>query len=100
MSCHLVVTPAANHDIDEAMNWYDKQEGGLGNRFITEVQDRFIDILKFPLASRLISETSVRRILLIRWPYFIYYRVVGESIRVFAVIHTSRDSNYISSRIR
>ncbi len=99
MSCHLVVTPAANRDIDEAINWYDSQEGGLGNRFIAAVQDRFMEISKFPLSSRLIPNTAARKSLLSHWPYFIYYRIVNEVIRVFAVIHTSRDPNYILSRV-
>ena len=54
MSFHLVVTPAANRDIDEAMSWYDNQEGELGNRFITAILDRLISISKHPLNSKLI----------------------------------------------
>ena len=99
MSFHLVVTPAANRDIDEAMSWYDNQEGELGKRFITAIQDRFMSISKLPLNSKLILSNSSRRTLLIHWPYFIYYRVVDEVVRVFAVIHTSRDPVYISSRV-
>lgn len=100
MTYHLVVTPAASDDIDAAMNWYDEQEEDLGNRFIVAVQSRFDDILQSPLFPRLLSVSSIRRIHLIHWPYFIYYRIKNETIRIIAVIHTSRDPKFISSRIR
>ena len=100
MTFTLVVTPAANRDIDEAMYWYDAQDQVLGNRFISAVQARFGDILNDPLRLRQLTGSTIRVSLLNHWPYMIYFRVVNERVRVIAIIHTSRDPNYINSRLR
>ncbi len=100
MSGSLVISPAANQDIELAMEWYDGIASDLGDRFIVALQSRFEDILSAPLAPRLLAGRPVRRIYLKGWPYFIYYRIKEEKVRVIAVIHTSRDTKYISSRIR
>ncbi len=100
MTDRLVISPAANRDIDVAMEWYEGVAGDLGDRFIADLQSRFGDILRSPLRPRLLAGRPVRRIYLNGWPYFIYYRIKEETVRVIAVIHTSRDPNYISSRTR
>lgn len=99
MSYDLVITPAANDDIIAAMHWYDEQDENLGERFIAALQSRLADIQQSPLFPRLIGGLPIRRILLIRWPYFIYYRVIDQIIRIIAVIHTSRDPKYTTQRI-
>jgi toxin ParE1/3/4 len=99
MSLRLVISPTANRDIDEAMDWYDEQDADLGNHFIKAIQDRFDFILKYPLISRTMSDSPLRRTLLTGWPYIIYYRISGDTARVIAIIHTARDPKYISARI-
>ena len=99
MKYHLVVTPAAFLDINAAVEWYDEKAESLGNRFISAMESRFEDVLQSPLFSRLQNGSQVRRIYLNHWPYFIYYRVLDDSVRIIAVIHTSRDPKYVTQRI-
>lgn len=81
------------------MNWYDLREEALGNRFINAVQKRFDSICENPTMPRLILRSVVRKVSIHGFPYLIYYRVVDGEARVIAVIHTSRDPHYISSRL-
>jgi toxin ParE1/3/4 len=98
MRYHLVVTPAAFADVDAAMQWYDDQVENLGDRFISEIESRFENILQSPLTPRLLEGGRLRKVGLNHWPYLIYYRVLESCVRVIAVIHTSRDPKYITQR--
>lgn len=100
MTARLVISPAANRDIDIAMAWYDDRRENLTNRFIASIQQRFDYMLKNPLAATPVAGTSVRRTAVHGFPYAIFYRLVNDIVRVIAVIHTSRDPKYISSRLR
>jgi len=99
MTFRLVISPAANRDIDEVMNWYDSQRETLGTRFIQALQTRFDEMTSSPFVPRVIPGSRLGRVILSGWPYMIYYRIVEETIRVIAIIHTSRDPAYIRSRI-
>jgi len=40
--------PEAEQDLDEAAIWYDKQQPGLGQRFLDEVLATFVSIAEMP----------------------------------------------------
>jgi toxin ParE1/3/4 len=68
----VYVRPRAEKDIAQACQWYEKEQAGLSDRLIGEV-NRAIRILeqdadRFPLYYR-----QFRRILLTRFPYKIFY---------------------------
>jgi plasmid stabilization system protein ParE len=101
MSLQLIITPDANRDIEEARDWYDKKQQGVGLRFVLALRLRFDDILRFPLLPRPFGRKAIRRARVPHWPYSIYYRIVNETeIRVVAVVHGARDPQYLNYRLR
>ena len=89
MKRRLIVRPEAELDIGDAASWYERERQGLGLRFIAEL-DRVLERIgaspyQFPEI-----EHGVRRGLLHRFPYAIYFEVHEEDVEVCAVLHFHR----------
>ena len=90
MKYRLNVRPEASADIAEAFSWYEGQRPTLGAEFESEV-DRALDLIRqMPNAGRVVHR-SLRRALLRRFPFSIYYTASSELIAIRAVLHHSRD---------
>jgi len=87
----LDIRPDALADIEEAAQWYEEKEPGLGVDFARIVLQAIDTISPNPLIHRLRDRRrNVRWLLAPRFPYRIAYRVQNELITVFAVIHEAR----------
>jgi hypothetical protein len=70
-------------DIAETQLWYEAQRIGLGREFYSEVS-RVIDRLAdTPLVYQIVHQ-DVRRALVPRFPYLVWYRVLGGVVTVLA----------------
>jgi plasmid stabilization system protein ParE len=85
----LVVRPLAAQDIDEAAGWYERQAPGLGEEFLAAVDRRLAEIQTAPDRFPRISP-RLRRALLRRFPYAIFFTIVGDMISVVACMHGRR----------
>jgi plasmid stabilization system protein ParE len=85
----LVLRLQARLDVHNAASWYENQRLGLGTRFVDEldyVANRIrISSFQFPEI-----HPAVRRGLLNRFPYSVYFSVSERSIEVIAVLHQHR----------
>jgi len=90
MSLPLIVTPAAEADLAEARAWYERKRDGLGAEFVLCVEAGLDHICRAPTAASEVYP-GVRRVVVRRFPYGIYYRVDPEQIAVLAVYHSKRD---------
>jgi plasmid stabilization system protein ParE len=90
MSLPLIVTPEAEEDLAEAKAWYERQRPGLGDEFLECVEEVLDRIPQFPEAGRPMLR-GVRRLLVRRFPYAVFYRVEDDQVAVLAVYHTRRD---------
>jgi len=97
MTHPLIVRPEAEQDIDEGHDWYEKQRIGLGADFLTAIDLVFHRIRETPELYAPEYRT-VRRVGLGRFPYVVYYRIIGESVEVIAVQHGSRNPRQWRSR--
>jgi toxin ParE1/3/4 len=82
----LSLHPEAEADMAEAIAFYDRRTAGLGGDFLGEVLRAFERIESAPEAWPLL-ERPVRRCLVERFPYGVYYRIDPEEIFVLAVTH-------------
>lgn len=89
MTRRLIVSPKIRSDIEDIIFWYDEQRRGLGNRFLADLRSLLERITEAPGQFPLI-ERDARRALLHEFPYFVYFRLEGESVVIFAVVHQSR----------
>ena len=100
MSFDVVVRPEAEGDIAEAAAWYDEQQPGVGDEFSDAIEAAIDTLAVTPLIHAIrIRRKSMRWFVAPRFPYKIIYRIEGDSVVVFAVVHTSRHDRAWLKRI-
>ncbi len=98
MKYRLVVTPEAEDDLGEIFTWYETHRAGLGHEFLLQVDAGFRFIERSP-ATFAEQYRGVRRYLLRRFPYKVFYHVEGDLVVVLAIIFGGRDPNWIKRRL-
>lgn len=85
----IVIRPLAEADIDEAHAWYAARSPQAAARFLDTMAMVLEEIgarpESFPLVHR-----SVRRALLPRHPFGVYFTIAPARITVLAVVHSRR----------
>ena len=93
----VVVRSAAAAEIESACRWYERERFGLGEEFLEVVNNMKAVIAadpdRFPVVHR-----DLRRAVLARFPYSIFYRVKAEHVIVMACFHSRRNPNVWQSR--
>ncbi len=90
MSRRLIVRPEAEAELREAYLWYEEQRPGLGEDLLLCVDACLATIRRHPEMHPVVHG-SVRRALLRRFPYGVFFVVEQNTISVIAVFHLSRD---------
>jgi toxin ParE1/3/4 len=98
MSRTLIITTEAEQDIADAVAWYDRNLVGLGARFILSLEVALNHIRR---ASEAATEAypGVRRVVVRRFPYGMFYRSDSNRIVVIAVYHSKRNPRGWLSRV-
>ena len=86
---HIIFRPEAAADIAMAAGWYELQQHGIGESFLAEVKFASDYVAEQPECCAIIHRNT-RRLLLRRFPYCLYYRIIDEQIVVVACFHSSR----------
>ncbi len=86
MKYQLVVHPKAEADLRYTFEWYEEQEKGLGGEFLRCVDAAISHINRSPKMLFLIYK-DIRRSLIRRFPYGIFYVLEENKIVVLAVLH-------------
>lgn len=90
MSRGLRFTPAASRDIVAAYNWYEDQQPGLGEQFRAELSVAFALVQQFSEAGPAVHR-DLRRLLVRRFPYAIYYRLTDADVIIRGCLHLHSD---------
>jgi plasmid stabilization system protein ParE len=99
MNNHRVFVRAqAEADIASAATWYDKQSPGLGTEYLRAVDVCIAAIARNPAMFATVYR-SVRRALLRRFPYGLFFLVDNESVVILACLHGKQSPGRIRSRI-
>jgi plasmid stabilization system protein ParE len=85
----LLVRPEAELDTYEAALWYEGEKTGLGAAFLQAVRRVFLRIGESPLQFPAVMG-DVRRALLGRFPFGVFFFLEGERATVLAVVHLHR----------
>jgi plasmid stabilization system protein ParE len=90
MAFRLKFSSRALREIGEAQEWYELQNTGLGEEFIAAMG---LQLKRLEQAPLLFAEVipRVRRSLLPRFPYGLFYVVRGDLVHVLAVLHEARN---------
>lgn len=90
MKYTLSIEPEAEADIEATFRWYEERSKGLGSEFLRAVDAIFASIRRHPLAFPIVYK-QMRRALLRRFPYGIFYIVEDSSkIAVLGCFHAKR----------
>jgi plasmid stabilization system protein ParE len=97
MNLPVILRGRARREFDEAVDWYEGRQAGLGDKFTAAVQGVLDDISANPRRHpRALGE--VRQGLVRGFPYCVYFREERGRIIVIAIFHASRDPSDWQSR--
>ncbi|MBZ0160073.1 MAG: type II toxin-antitoxin system RelE/ParE family toxin [bacterium] len=97
MSRRFSIHETAEAEINEAADFYDLEDPGLGSVFIDEVERGVESISQFPEAAQFVRR-RVRKKPLVRFPYSLVYSVRPDEVRLLAVAHQKRRPFYWRGR--
>ncbi len=86
----LIIRPHAVEMAENAYQWYEEQQTGLGDLFMSELDSCYDKIEVWPISYNIIRK-DFRQIVLKRFPFVIVYKIVQERVVVYSVFHTSRN---------
>jgi len=85
----LHIAALAEDELREARDWYEAQGPGLGRRLVGVVGKMLVDIqenpLRFPIVHR-----DIRRAMVRRFPYAVFFCDQADVILVIGVVHRHR----------
>ncbi|EAW34665.1 type II toxin-antitoxin system RelE/ParE family toxin [Lyngbya sp. PCC 8106] len=90
MDYALAFRPEVRDEINEAYSWYENQQMGLGDQFLNCIDEILNRICLMPESYPVVYR-DVRRAVVRRFPYAIYYRIISSRVIVIAVFHGRRD---------
>lgn len=92
---NLFLRPAAVADVRATRNYYEQAGSRLHEQFAVELDRLFARLIAFPRSAPLVSGYEpVRRALLRRFPYAVFYRPTEpDRVDVLRIVHTARSPN-------
>jgi plasmid stabilization system protein ParE len=94
----LIYHPDAEAELLDAIRFYTHRVRGLGSRFLSDFELAIKTISEAPDRWPVV-ESDVRRYVMRRFPYGIYYRIDGDDLRILVVKHHSRHPDYWTYRL-
>ena len=92
MRANKLISIYAKEDLSDASKWYEKQQKGLGKRFLNEIKDAIEIICRNPVGFQ-IRYDDFRICFTKNFPYGIHYQYMEtkNEVHIKAVFHTSRN---------
>lgn len=87
----------AKEDIALARDFYDAQELGVGEYFVSQISAE-IDSLSYLGGIHRIVD-GFHKMVARRFPYAIYYRIDGDCVKVYAVLDGRRNPDWIAAHL-
>ena len=98
MSLPIVFRPDARAEFDDAADWYEERQPGLGATF-TEAVDDVLDLVAAQPRMHATVYKDVRKAVVPVFPFIVLYREDQGELVVVSVFHTSRDPAEWRSRV-
>lgn len=98
MNYEVLIRPEAEADIGEAYHWYEEQNEGLGEEFLRAIDACLAAVQRVPMAYSPIHK-HVRRALLRRFPYGLFYFIEADRIIILGCFHVRRNPKQWQERL-
>ncbi len=96
--------PEAEREVDDAIDWYEREQAGLGQDFVQRLREVLVSLQQRPSLAGPVPgsprSADVRRYRLQRFPYVVIFVEVEDEYQVLAVAHLRRRPNYWRSRLK
>jgi plasmid stabilization system protein ParE len=100
MTYRLSARPEVTADILKVVDWYERQQPGLGAEFADELRRSVRSLRINPLLYQIRhTRHRVRWVLVRRFPYRIVFVVDGDLITVLAVTHAKQHERHWKGRV-
>jgi plasmid stabilization system protein ParE len=86
---NLVILPQASAELKEAVEYYEAEQSGLGERLWYELDRHLQWITENPTLPR-IRPGDYRRVNLKVFPYYVAYAIRGDALVILAISHAAR----------
>ncbi len=93
----LVISSMAEADLADSYTWYETRREGLGHQFLASVDTALESIHDNPNIYPIMYR-DMRRALLHRFPYAVFYLVHERRITVIAVLHCRQSQAHLNNR--
>jgi len=91
-------TPEADAELAEARQWYAHQHEDLDIEFMERIDDVLSRIVRNPELYPVVYR-ALRRAVVRRFPFAVFYEVTADEVQVIAVFHSRRDPERWKSRV-
>ena len=95
---HVEFIEPASIELDDAIEYYNLQSTGLGEKFLVEVLETIELISDFPQLWAQNTENT-RKAVLRKYPFNLIYSLFEGKIYIIAVAHQNREPEYWIDRI-
>ncbi|MDP7446872.1 MAG: hypothetical protein QGF28_06720 [Candidatus Thalassarchaeaceae archaeon] len=99
MTYSLRLLEEVEDDAYSALVWYEERRTGLGEEFLEAFFASARQIPENPHLHEVVRD-DVRRMLLRRFPYAIYYMVEHQTVVVIGLFHCARDPRIVEAEVR
>lgn len=97
MSRRIILRPEAENDVEGAVAWYSPERAALALAFVISLDQLLLRIQETPFQFPEVT-TGVRRALMARFPYGVFFKVTNDDVVVFGVLHLHRNPKTWQSR--
>jgi mRNA-degrading endonuclease RelE of RelBE toxin-antitoxin system len=94
----IIIEHSAFQDIQDSIDYYNRQQSGLGKKFHSFIKDAF-EVLKFSPFFK-VYKNNIRCMALIRFPFSVFFTVDEDkaTVHIYAVLHQALDPDKINKR--
>jgi plasmid stabilization system protein ParE len=93
----IEILAQAERDLIAGFRFYEAQQTGLGDYFLDSLYAEIDSLLFFAGRHRIIN--GYHRLLTRPFPYAVYYRVRGNTVRVWAVVDCRRNPGWVKRKL-
>lgn len=90
----VIIHSEAREELDSAIAYYEDQKVGLGLNFLSEVEEALGKIQQNPNLGGSYKVFGLRRYVIQRFPFLIFYAEFEKFIWVVAIAHGKRKPDY------
>lgn len=95
----VILHPHVSSDSRAAFDWYESQSDGLGSEFLLSAEATEASVGRNPEQYPKVHN-QIRRAMIVRFPFGIFYSLAGKTIYVLAVFHARRNPSEWKERVK